>query len=554
MTECKSGIIFLILFFSVSETSPNFHPMQLKSIDMKPTYEDIEKQLIELKQVNKQLKQDLKSGIYHPESDWHYFFENSPNGYAFCEMIFENEKPTDFRYLRVNPEFEQLTGLHNIINAKATELFPGIKEDYPEILNIYGSVALTGTPQKFELFFAPLNSQLSISVLSPKKGFFIALFDNLSKRREAEVILNEEEEKFKHLIRNSFDMIVLLDSQGIQKYVSESCEKILGYQASELINIPVIENMIHPEDQKLAIAEFKQILNKIGSGGVQYRHRHKNGHWIYLEAFGTNQLDNPKIRSVVLNVRDVTERKNAEQALKENEARLKELNATKDKFFSIIAHDLRSPFNSIVGFCDLISSQIKDQNYQGLEKYATIIQNSSQLAMDLLMNLMEWSHSQTGKIRFDPEYFELVSFISDLTQFFAGPASQKSIEISTNLPPYVGIFADRAMLNTILRNLISNAIKFSYPESKIKISVHETKDQIEISVADSGVGIDPEDLNKLFRIEEGYSTPGTQDEKGTGLGLILCKEFVEKHGGVITVESEAGNGSTFKFTIPNRVA
>lgn len=520
---------------------------------MNPTYEELKIQLAELKKTNEQLMQESTSGPDNPETDWHFLFEDSLNGYAFCEMIFENEEPTDFRYLKVNSEFERLTGLQNITNRKATEIFPGIKEENPEILNIYGSVCATGIPQKFELFFAPLNSHLTISVCSPKKGFFIALFDNITKRRDAEIKLKEEEEKFKHLIRNSFDMIVLLDSQGIQRYVSESCEKILGYQADELINIAVIESMIHPEDQIFAIDEFQKILSKNGSGGVQYRHRHKNGQWIYLEAFGTNQLDNPNIKSIVLNVRDVTQRKNTEQVLKENEARLNELNATKDKFFSIIAHDLRSPFNSIVGFCDLLSYQVKNQDYNGLEKYATIIQNSSQLAMDLLMNLLEWSRSQTGKIGFYPEYFELVSLIRELTHLFAGPARQKSIQISTSLPPYLAVFADRAMLSTVLRNLISNAIKFSYPENNIEILVNETKSQIEISVTDYGVGIIPENIDKLFRIEAGFSTSGTQDEKGTGLGLILCKEFIEKHGGIIKVESKVGSGSTFKFTIPNQV-
>ncbi|MFY9151840.1 MAG: PAS domain-containing sensor histidine kinase [Prolixibacteraceae bacterium] len=520
---------------------------------MKPTYKDLEKQLAELKQANEILKQKSKSDFIYTDTDWHFLFEDSLNGYAFCEMIYENDNPTDFKYLKVNSEFEQLTGLQGISGQKFTELFPGINKEQPEVIRLYGSVASTGIPQKLKLFFTPLKSHLTISVLSPKKGYFIALFDNISKRQEAEIKLKEEEEKYKHLIRNSFDMIVLLDSQGIQRYVSESCEKILGFEAHELINIPVIESMIHPEDQVFAKAEFEQILNNSGTGGLQYRHRHKNGHWIYLEAFGTNQLKNPNIKSIVLNVRDITERKKTEHKLKTNEARLNELNATKDKFLSIIAHDLRSPFNSIVGFCDLLSYQVKNQDYQGLEKYATIIQNSSQLAMDLLMNLLEWSRSQTGKIGFNPEYFELVSLIRELTELFTEPANQKSIQILTNFPPYVAVYADRAMLSTILRNLISNALKFSYPESKIEISVVENTHQIEVAVIDFGVGIHPEDLEKLFRIEEGFSTQGTQDEKGTGLGLILCKEFVEKHQGKIWVESEEGQGSIFRFTLPNQL-
>lgn len=375
---------------------------------------------------------------------------------------------------------------------------------------------------------------------------------DISESREKEQKLNADEEIFKQLIKNSFDMVVLLDANGNQHFVSESCKNILGYQLTELINIPVIERMIHPEDQEKTILEFQKILNNSGTGGIQYRHRHKNGHWIYLEAFGTNQLENPSINSIVLNVRDVSDRKKAIEQLKSNEVQLKELNATKDKFFSIIAHDLRSPFNSVVGFSDLIADQVRRKDYEGLERYATIIQNSSQLALDLLTNLLEWSRSQTGRMEFNPEYFELISLINELTHLFREIANQKSIQISTNLPNYIPVYADRAMLSTILRNLISNSIKFSNPDSEIKITVQERKNHLELSVIDNGIGINPEDIHKLFRIAEGFSSQGTQNEKGTGLGLILCREFVEKHEGKIWVESEEGKGSIFRFTLPNQ--
>jgi len=371
---------------------------------------------------------------------------------------------------------------------------------------------------------------------------------NQDKKNEIQV-----EEKFRQLIKNSFDTLVLLDGNGIQRFVSESCEKSHGYRPEELTNIDVIAEMIHPDDQEKVVAEFQKILNHKGFGGVQYRHKNKNGAWVYLEAFGSNQINNPHINAVVLNVRDITERKIAEQKLKENEAHLVELIATKDKFFSIIAHDLTGPFHSIIGFSDLIADQISQQDYEGLEKYVTIIQNSAQLALDLLRNLLEWSRAQTGKVEFNPEYFEMVKLIHDVKKLFSGSAEQKSITVNLELPHNLPVFADKAMINTVLRNLISNGIKFTNPGGNIVISAGQADLELITYFPDIGIGIKTYTMGRLFKIEETYSTTGTRNEKGTGLGLLLCKEFIEKHAGKIWVESTIEKGSVFKFSIPQHI-
>ncbi len=363
-------------------------------------------------------------------------------------------------------------------------------------------------------------------------------------------LLMVSEEQFSQLIRNSFDMIVLLDANGIQRYVSESCEYILGYKPEELVNVPVIDRFIHPDDREKARDGLRNVLKNSTNGGTQYRHRHKNGGWVYLEAFGTNQIDNPSIQSVVLNVRDITERKNAEQALKASEARLAELNATKDKLFSIIGHDLRGPFNSIIGFSNLLTNQVQQKDYEGVERYARIIRDSSYRAMDLLTNLLEWSRAQSGKIEFNPEYIELVTVINEVTDLLDDSAEQKSITISQHLPHNLPVFADKDMVLTILRNLISNGIKFTNPGGEVMIRADQQDDRVMVSVVDSGVGISEDDFDTLFRMENTRPKPGTQQEKGTGLGLLLCKEFVEVHGGQIWAESTEGAGSVFYFTIP----
>jgi len=369
--------------------------------------------------------------------------------------------------------------------------------------------------------------------------------------RPIEKLLRGNQAQFEQLIRNSFDMIVLLDSDGIQRYVSQSCEHIVGYKPEELMNIPVIEQLIHPNDREKTRAGLKAIIENHTNGGTQYRHWHKDGGWVYLEAFGTNQLNNTDIQSVVLNVRDITERKKAEEALKESEARLSELNATKDRIFSVIGHDLRSPFNSIIGFSHLLAGQIRKKDYEGLEEYARIIQDSSQKAMDLLTNLLEWSRSQSGNIEFNPEYFDLVTIVHEAADLSKDYARQKSITLTQKLPNNLTVFADKAMINTILRNLISNGIKFTHPGGQITLGTEKSNNHLVVSVADNGTGIQPQILDTLFCIAAAQSTPGTQKETGTGLGLLLCKEFTEMHGGRIWAQSTPGKGSTFYFTIPS---
>ncbi|UJP65946.1 sensor histidine kinase [Mongoliitalea daihaiensis] len=243
------------------------------------------------------------------------------------------------------------------------------------------------------------------------------------------------------------------------------------------------------------------------------------------------------------------ERNNIE--LKAQQAQLLELNATKDKFFSIIAHDLRSPFNAIMGLSDLLVEQVKQKDYSSIEQYAGIIRRSSQKAVNLLMNLMEWSRSQTGRMEFNPKRFDLIESILETIALFDEVASKKGIVILDKLPPKATVFADLAMINTVLRNLISNAIKFTRQEGEITVAVvAKNEHELTVSVTDNGTGIGKNRLEKLFQIDASQSTLGTANEHGTGLGLILCKEFVEMHGGMIWVESEELKGSSFYFTLP----
>lgn len=245
---------------------------------------------------------------------------------------------------------------------------------------------------------------------------------------------------------------------------------------------------------------------------------------------------------------DISRRMEAQKALKENEAHLKELNITKDKFFSIIAHDLKSPFNSIVGLSDLLVKEAK--GFDKVEQISKIIQKSSHQAMDLLANLLEWARSQSGKIDFSPEFFEVNAVINHEIENLKSQAKQKHISINNTVPTQTIVYADRNMLASIIRNLISNAIKYSFADSKVDIIYHLKNSNSIFTVKDYGTGIEPSILNHLFDIDKNNTTPGTNYEHGTGLGLILCKEFIEKHGGTIHAESIYKEGSEFTFSLP----
>lgn len=249
---------------------------------------------------------------------------------------------------------------------------------------------------------------------------------------------------------------------------------------------------------------------------------------------------------------DIAEQKLASEALLKSETLLKEMNAQKDKFFSIIAHDLRSPFNTIIGFSELLSDQVAEKDYTGIDEYARLIQKSSLRAVDLLDNLLQWAHSQTGRMEFNPDYHALDSLVEDTISLLSDTAQQKNIEIRHEIPESLTVFADKSMVSTVLRNLVSNALKFTNPGGTITLTSKQNQQHTTILVSDTGVGITPERKAGLFRLDQCESTLGTNHEKGTGLGLMLCKEFVNKHGGMIWVESEPGRGSTFLFTLPIR--
>ena len=379
------------------------------------------------------------------------------------------------------------------------------------------------------------------------------LFKILEKRK-VEVALQKIEERWRFAIEGSNEGIWDWNAITDEVFYSNRWKEIIGYKPEELeATLSEWQNRVHPDDLEMVMQQLQYHLERPSSVySTDHRILCKDGSWKWILDRGKVMewsADGKPVRMVGTHS-DITERKRTDELLKESEKKLQELNATKDKFFSIIAHDLRSPFNSIIGFCNLLLEQIKNKDIENIELYAQIILQSSNKAMELLMNLMEWSRLQIGRMELNPVNFDMTTLLSETSDLFNKIAEQKSITIKNSLPHHLSVFADKAMISTIVRNLISNAVKFTMSGGEVYITALENQNEIIISVRDTGIGISPESIGKLFRIDQVYSTTGTNKEYGTGLGLILCKEFVEMHKGKIWVESKVAEGSTFYFTLP----
>ncbi len=386
-------------------------------------------------------------------------------------------------------------------------------------------------------------------IISEDTGKCLLTTIDITDRKQADEKLQNSETRYRRLFESAKDGILILDANdGKIIDVNPFLIEMLGYTyeeflGKELWEIGIFKNI---DDSKAA---FVELQNK---GYIRFDDMplvSKNGRPIDVEYVSSvYYVDKAKV--IQCNLRNMTDRKRAEEALVESEKRLLELNNTKDKFFSIIAHDLKSPFNSIIGLSDLLSEKVHRKDYNEIEEYACIIKDSSWRAMDLLKNLIEWSQLQTGRMEFNRKQIDIIPLIIEAKDLLKDSALQKSIIISLEVPESFMIIADKPMISTVLRNLLSNAIKFTKQGGKIILSSEKRENELFVKVTDNGVGIKKEIINKIFLIEGGISTPGTQDEQGTGLGLILCKDFILKHGGKIWVESEVGCGSKFIFTLP----
>jgi PAS domain S-box-containing protein len=387
-------------------------------------------------------------------------------------------------------------------------------------------------------------------ILFDKEGKIAGLltaFQDITERNKAE----EEILKLYRAIESSGEVIFLTNKNGLITYINPTFTKIYGYSIEEIVGQTTPRIL---KSNKINKEKYEKFWKIIISGNVatgQIINKTKDGRLVEMEGSANAVFDKKgNIIGFLAIQRDVTERNKAELQLKKYAEELKTSNATKDKFFSIIAHDLRGAFNVILGYSEFLYDDFDDLSLNEIKKYTSNIYDTSKNTFKLFDNLLEWARMQMGRTSFNPVTFDICEIIREVIMMSLPIAQTKNIKLESRCDKECKVFADDNMIRTVLRNLLSNAIKFTQTNGTVNFEINSTKEYAEIKVSDSGMGISEENLGKLFKIDSDFSTLGTAEEKGTGLGLHLCKEFVEKCGGTIRVESVVAKGTSFYFTLP----
>lgn len=376
---------------------------------------------------------------------------------------------------------------------------------------------------------------------------------NVNDRKRAAKALAVSEIRYRRLFESSMDGILILDAEtGKIKDVNPFLIGLLGYSREQWIEKEIWEigffRDIAANREKFIELQQKQYLRY-----EDLQLETAQGRKINVE-FISNIYFVDKKRVIQCNIRDITARKQVEAEIKLKNEELLKTTLAKDKFFSIIAHDLRNPFNGFLGLTELMVKTLPTMSLEEIQKFTLVLRNSATQLFRLLENLLEWSSLQRGLIAFVPATFLLLPKVSESMVIVQEAADKKEILISYEIPDDMSVFADRNMLGSIIRNLATNAVKFTSKGGSITVSATPTYgNALKIAVRDTGIGMNKSIIDHLFSPDFNTSRKGTEGESSTGLGLVICKDLIEKHGGQLWVESEEGKGSVFSFTIPSKV-
>ncbi len=383
--------------------------------------------------------------------------------------------------------------------------------------------------------------------------FIMGVGTDISQRKKMEEELSKSEAQLRTLLNTLPDLVWLKDEKGVYLACNEAFERYMNRRADEIIGKTDFD-LVEPDRAKVFQQQDEEAI-RLGRSlaSEEWTVLNNNGDRAFVETKKTPMYDNAgKFMGVLGLGHDLTQRKKAEAEVEKANELLLKINAEKDKFFSIIAHDLRNPLTSFLGLTQILDENLSGLSLGQIREMAQVMKKSAGNLFQLLENLLSWANMQQGLISFKPERIALHEQVEEVVeQSVQEMARAKNIQVSYEVSPGIRVFADKNMVQAVIRNLLSNAIKFTPKKGKIILSVNPAKKGfVEVKISDNGMGMSREILDNLFLLNANTSRPGTEGEHSTGLGLLLCKEFITKHGGRIWAESKEGKGSIFHFSLP----
>ncbi len=480
------------------------------------------------------------------EQRYYQIFEGVADGIVFSDKM--------GNIIDVNSAFCEITGKgrDEVVGKNAFSLvqkFVKLK-DIPAVTDLLKQTYAGKEVVSFNLDFEGKSLDIKTKITGP--WGVTAIVRDITDHRNAEKILEESELRFRKMFEDAPVGVFRTTQEGEIVFANTALAKMLGYESVEDIKNMNVENKgyINNGDRKKFIEE---IFEKKKVHAYELKWRKRNGDVIFVNEHAhliTDQDGKVFFEGIV---EDITDRKKGERELIESKRRLQEAVETKDKFFSIIAHDLRSPISGLLSLSKMLSEDFQSISIGELRSIAGSFYSSTNTVSKLLENLLDWSRLSRNSIEFKPRVCRLCDIVKECISLIKNHAEEKEVEIKIVCGEDIYIFADANMMKSTIRNILSNAVKFSGRGSAVTVSAENRKDKTMIYIEDKGTGMSEETLQNIFKAGVKVSKNGTSGEKGTGLGLLLCKEFMEVHKGRVEVESEKGRGTKVTLCLPNEV-
>lgn len=459
-------------------------------------------------------------------------------------------------YVEVNDQFYALLGFekNEVIGKTAIELGILTKETIKYVLS---KADINGKVSNIEIDLKAKNGDIKHVLLSAEniyvqdKKYRFTVVNDITDIKKAEKEISRQAGLISSLLDSIPDIIFFKDNDGVYLGCNPPFAEFVGRPREEIIG---------KTDYDIFDKEVADFFRKYDKSMLEVSKPQKNEELITYPDGSKKLIDTLKtpflgpdgtLMGLLGISRDITERKRTEDEIKLKNEELLKTNNEKDKFFSIIAHDLRSPFTGFLGLTEVMVMDLQNLSMNQIQQFAVNIRTAASNLYRLLNNLLEWTQAQRGTFTFSPQTFNFLSLADECLSLVKESAKIKDIEIAMNVPEDLEIYADKNMLHTVIRNFVSNAVKFTNKGGKVNLSAKRgDNNSIEISISDTGIGMNKSIMENLFRIDVKTARKGTDGELSTGLGLLLCKEFIEKHKGKIMVESTEGVGTTFSFSLP----